>query len=205
MRCGHGSLGHLSDSHGEELQPGFPIPGLADFGEQVEIFVPVLFEIEAEIEKRLTKDPFVAEQEGDQESADPPVAVEKGVDCFELGVRQRGFDQGRRLLGNVMKELFPLSHRVCDSLGRSGHIKRVSRACSLDPVLGATKLTGVLVTAATFRKQDPMHFPDQPVRKREVFAEPLEAMIHRLDIAGDLDDVIEGHAWYLFQLEEKKV
>ncbi len=66
MRGGYGPFGDLPDPDGEEPQPGFPVAGLTDFHKQIEILIPMLLEVQAEIQERLAQNPFVAKQQGDQ-------------------------------------------------------------------------------------------------------------------------------------------
>lgn len=57
----------------------------------------MLLEVEAEIKQRLSQHAFVVQDQGDQQSADAPVAIEKRMDGLELHVRQGGFgERGER-------------------------------------------------------------------------------------------------------------
>lgn len=59
---------------------------------------------------REVKDSFAqqssfGQKEGDQETADPTVAAEKGVDRLELGVREADLDQRRECPGPAQELL----------------------------------------------------------------------------------------------------
>ena len=60
---------------------------------------------EAQVEDGLGQGALCAEQERDEQTPDPAVAVEKRVDRLELSVAQRGLDEQWRAVRDVVEEL----------------------------------------------------------------------------------------------------
>ncbi len=50
-----------------------------------------------------------------------------------------------------------------------------------------------------------MHLPDQAVGEWKAFAQAAQPMVEGGHIVGHLDDVVEGHAGRLLQLEQQQV
>lgn len=46
-----------------------------------------------------------------------------------------------------------------------------------------------------------MNFADQPQRKRKAVAKPLQTMLHRGDVSGNLDHVVDRNAGRFIDLE----
>jgi hypothetical protein len=65
----------------------------------------VELEVVGEVEEGELEDIAVAEEEGDEESADAAIAIEEGVDGFELSVSVSAVDEGGEIAGCV-KEFF---------------------------------------------------------------------------------------------------
>src|SRR4051812_22816773 len=80
----------------EELEPLFPRALRSDTLEVVVVGVPMLLEVEAQVQQRLREHLVGAEQQRDQEPTDAAVAVEKRMDRLELDVSERGLDEDRR-------------------------------------------------------------------------------------------------------------
>ncbi len=74
----------------------------------------------------------MAKQKRDQQAADAAVAIEKGVNRFELKVSERRFHQRRRI---GVQELFELSHAMLHILRRWWYKCCVAGASTSDPVL----------------------------------------------------------------------
>ena len=76
----------------------------------------MLFEVQAQVQQWLRQHIVGAEEQGDQQPADAPVAIQERMDCLELHVRQRGLDQQRRLHRVVVQEFFELAHAFHDPI-----------------------------------------------------------------------------------------
>lgn len=82
------------DALEEEFDPAFPIALLADGGEAVVVFEAVEFEIVGEVKEGKFQDIAMAEEEGDEETADAAIAIEEGMDRLELGMGVGAVDEG---------------------------------------------------------------------------------------------------------------
>ena len=76
------------------------------------------------------------------------VAVQKGMDGFELVMRER--DLYQRWQGTVMQECLPLLQARHHFRGRRRNIRRCCQrtARRTDPILGSAKLAGCCLTSA---------------------------------------------------------
>ena len=102
------------------------------------------FEVEGEVEERLPEDAFRAQQEGDEEAAQPAISIQKRVNGFELDVGEGGFEQGPCLNWVVVEEFFHGSHAIEHSIRRGRDEAGISRAAAADPVLTAAELSWLL-------------------------------------------------------------
>ena len=98
------ALAYLRNGEKEELDPFFPLAVVADRLKPFVVLGAVPLEEPRQVEHRLLEDLRATEQQGDQQAADPAVAVAKRVDRFELGVREADSDQGRRV-GRVLSQV----------------------------------------------------------------------------------------------------
>ena len=62
----------------------------------------MLFEIEREVEQRLTEQSALVQQKRDEQAAQTSVAIQKRVDRFELDVGQRGIEQDGQAVGVIV-------------------------------------------------------------------------------------------------------
>ena len=83
-------------------------------------------------------------KEGDEQSADPAVPVEEGMDGLELDVDQTRLDQSS-IGSRLVHEAFEGGHASLDLLRRRGHELRVAWAGTPYPVLTCPELTRLLV------------------------------------------------------------
>ena len=77
----------------------------------------------------------LAQHEGDQQSSQPTVAVEKRVDGFELNMRQPGLDENGKSVVRGVDEPLQVGHAFLDVVGRRRHEGRVAGTRTADPVL----------------------------------------------------------------------
>lgn len=83
----------LLDAFEKEIQPRFPVAGVAHGVELAVVLGAVLFEIQREVQERLAQHAVVMQDQGDEEPSHAPVAIQKRVDGFELHVRERRLDE----------------------------------------------------------------------------------------------------------------
>ena len=188
---GDGIAGDGGDAAEEEFDPAFPVARAADGSEAVIVFQSVELEVVGEVEEGELEDIAVAEEEGDEEAADAAIAIEEGVDGFELGVRVGAVDEGGEIAGGV-EEFFQiaegLSHFV-DGWRDVGGILE-GAASGADPVLGAAEFSGVSLAAACAGHELGVDFTDEAEGEREGAAADLgKAVGHGLDIVDDFFDV----------------
>ena len=133
------------------------------------------------------------EQEGDQQPADTAVAVEEWVDGLELRMCQAGVDECGQLL--LVQEALEVVERLLHLVDRGRHERRLCQARVLrpDPVLRAAKLAGETVSTATAGQELTVDLADQAERERQL-AKPIQAVVHRVDVADDLVDVLRQPA-----------
>lgn len=81
-------LADLDDAVEKEGEPAFPVPGIAHGLQAFVVFAAALLEVVREVEHRLGEHPLFGEQESDEEPPDAAVAIQKGMDGLELGMRQ---------------------------------------------------------------------------------------------------------------------
>jgi len=73
-------------------QPRLPVAGAAHLIELPVILIPMLFEMQAQIQQRLPQHAGILQDQRDHQPAHTAVAVEERVDGLELQMRQRGGD-----------------------------------------------------------------------------------------------------------------
>ncbi len=83
----------LANGPGEEPQPGLPVALGAHRLQHVVVLLAMVLEVQAQEEDRVLEDPIGAEHKGDEEPADAPIAIEKGMDGLELHVGEGCPDQ----------------------------------------------------------------------------------------------------------------
>ena len=84
----------LHDTAKEEPNPALPIARASDGHQAVVVLGAMELEVVAQVEQGLAKDSSMNQEEGIQQSTHSAVAVKKGMDRLELGVRQANFDEG---------------------------------------------------------------------------------------------------------------
>src|ERR1700730_1707518 len=72
----------------KEFKPSLPVSVRANTVKQFVIFLPVHFEIKAEVKNGLTDSTGDAQQERNQQTPQSPVSVQEGVNGFELHMHE---------------------------------------------------------------------------------------------------------------------
>src|SRR6202521_3370432 len=90
----------------KKVEPFFPNTLGANSLKQIIVALTVSLEVKTQIEKRLTQSAFGAEKQCNQQPAQPAIAIEKGMDRFELHVNESGLDESGQLMLFVVKEMF---------------------------------------------------------------------------------------------------
>ena len=129
------------------------------------------------------------EEEGNQETPDAPIAVEEGVNGFELGVRQADLDQKRQIVFG-MQEFFEIAERTRHDIGRRRNEGRlVQRATTgADPVLRAAQFARRELRTAHPGEKLFVDFADETHRDGQI-GQPREPVIHGGNVVDDLVDV----------------
>ena len=142
-----GLFSGLRDAGQEELHPGLPRPSLADLLQERVIVVAPGFHEQAEIENWLPQHPGLTQDQRDEQSAQAPIAVEKGTDRLGLDVGQARSDEWgwRRILG--VQEALQRIKAFVQPVRRRRQEQRVAGPGSADPVLRAAKLDRLLCSA----------------------------------------------------------
>src|SRR5882724_1848763 len=121
-------------------------------------------EEEAEIEKRSLQESPVFQQEGDRQAADPPIAVEIGMNGFELRMQETRPHEFRQLVVG-MDVFLEGAEKLREFLGGRRNISRVPGPASADPVLAAAYFSGLLTSAAHATHQSLVCFVQKPQRE----------------------------------------
>ena len=196
---GMGGLGHPTQ---EEVDPGFPVALRPHAVQQSVILRLVGLEVEAQVEQRARKLAGLLEHQRDDQSADPAVAVEEGMDGLELHVREGRADERRQAVLGV-DELIQLAHAGQHLVRGRGHIMRQARARTADPVLRAPELAGLLLRPATLGHELGVHLADETSAQREG-PQARHPVLHRGDVARHFLHVIDRHL-EVIQFEEHQV
>src|SRR5690606_26580471 len=114
-----GLLADLVNALEEKVEPALPVALVANDLEKVVIILAMAFEEVGEVEHGFGQDLLLAQEESDEQAPHTAVAVEEGVDGFELGVCQADTDEQRQA-GLSVKELFQISHRLRHHVGWRG-------------------------------------------------------------------------------------
>ena len=122
-------------------------------------------EIRAEVKKGRGNDVSIDQEQSDQETAYPAVAVQEWMDRLELRVRQRRVDQRRQVL--VMQKLLPIAETLHQLRGRRRHVGGVTQYASrrTGSVLAAPELGRRGRVAANAAHQALVYFSDQAERQ----------------------------------------
>jgi hypothetical protein len=87
------AFGGLDNRMQKETHPVADVVGFAHAGQGVVVRAAMLFQMGGKIEGRLVQQPMANQIQGDQQAADPAVAIQKRVDGFKLIVAQCTADQ----------------------------------------------------------------------------------------------------------------
>ena len=132
------------------------------------------------------------QEQRDQQPPDTAVAIQVGVDGFELNVQESGAHEGRQ--GGVVgvQVLLETRQHITEQVRRRRDIERVARSRPADPVLAASNLARPLVGAA---HETLMGVAEQPHRERQTLwiAELAARIGKRLKVIANLLDV--GGRW----------
>src|SRR5438874_1804341 len=181
-------LGLLRRS-GEEVSE--PLPPLASLRHAEQARVVLLaraLEEGAQVEERRGQHALGDEQQRDEQPSDAPVAVEEGVDGFELRVHERGVNEwGERV---VVQEVLPGAEALHEAVRRRRHEGGVGERASrrADPVLAAPETAGRCGVAPRPTHESLVQLPHEPQRQRQR-AQSLHAVLERDDVVGDLTQV----------------
>src|ERR1700688_122245 len=89
----------------KKLEPFFPNSFRAHPLKQIIVALPMSLEVKTQVEQRLTQSTFGAEKQSDEQTAQPTIAIEKGVDGLELYVDETCLYENRQLVFFVVKKM----------------------------------------------------------------------------------------------------
>ncbi|MNJ56097.1 hypothetical protein D3C77_516260 [compost metagenome] len=160
-----GVLSRLGDAVQEEDEPGLPFAPVPYGLKPFIILLSPLLQRQGNIEHRLAQHLILAEQEGDQQPPQSAVPVHKGMNGFELRVRQSDADQQRQVRRRMQKTL-QVGHVIAHRFRGRRHKDRVGQGGvrRADPVLSGSELAGRSVPAPDVQHQTAMDFAEQSRR-----------------------------------------
>jgi hypothetical protein len=123
-------------------------------------------EIEAEIEEGIAQHALLTQEQRDEQSPEATVAVEKGVDAFELDMGETGLHEHGDAGSFCVQEALEIAHAGRDLLRRWGDERGIARPRAADPVLAAAKLARVLPFAASAGEQNSVYLAQQSQREQ---------------------------------------
>lgn len=188
-----------------EVDPSDPVAACAHVEQALDIAVFVLFEVFAEMKPRSIEREGSGEHEGEDEASDAAVAVEEGMDGFELVVGEEGgdgaVDIGGRRVGEGNELVDVLFDEVCRRWDKAG--------VGADLDLGLPKLTRELGVAADATKKGLVHLADEVLGK-PVVEEGLGGVGGSPDVVEDLlpgfiETLVWGGLWAATELEEENL
>src|SRR5713101_5772719 len=146
----------------------------------VVILTAVLLEVRGEVQQRLGECPTKYEHQRDEQSTDPAVAVEKGMDDLELVVGQGKLDKQWEV--PLVEEAFEVAERGAHLVGWRRDEYRVFERAPADPHRTRAQLAGETVLAANAGEEPFVHLAEQPNRHGEAFAYAPDAVLHRTHV-----------------------
>src|SRR5215469_10348719 len=111
----------------KKSQPLFPGTVCSYALKQIVVPVAVRFEVQAEVQKRLSQGTLGAKQECDQQTPESTIAIQEGVNGLKLHVNQSGLDQDGQLVFLVMEKTLKTVETLHQSLGRRRNERSITR------------------------------------------------------------------------------
>jgi hypothetical protein len=203
--AGDGLAGGLDDAGEEEREPLLPIAIQADVLKEFVVGLAVALEVKGEIEERLAEDTLRAENEGDEQTAETTIAIEERVNGLELDVSEGGLEQraGRNRI--VVQEFFQRSHAIQGEFRRRRNEAGIPGTGTAEPILRALEFAGLFSRASTAREEAGVNIPDHPERKRLSIGQKPQAMLHGIDVAGNLRDILVKRSRSAIDLMAKQI
>ena len=119
----------------KEVEPRLPVSRDPHILEQFEISRAVFLEEQRQVQDRIFQQSFGPQDQSDEQATNTSVAIQEGMDRFELHMRQGSLDQGERSNRIVMQELFQQTHACHHLVRRWRNEPGVSRSAAADPIL----------------------------------------------------------------------
>src|ERR1700722_6742971 len=148
----------------KKSQPLFPCTVCSYALKQVVVAVAVRFEVQAEVQKRLSQRALGAKQECDQQTPESAIAIQEGMNGLKLHVNQSGLDQNRQLVFFVVEKTLKAVEARHQPLGRRRNKRCIAGTRSADPVWRAPEFAGSSVGPTFAAQQDGVNFADESER-----------------------------------------
>src|SRR5580692_2394000 len=174
----------------KERQPFLPRAVCSYTLKQVVVPIAIRFEVQAEVQERLSQRALGAKQERYEQPPESAVAVQKRVDCLKLHVDQAGFDQDRQLVFLVVEKTLQIIQTLHQSLWRRRNKRSIAGTSSADPVLRPAEFARCSVGPAPPAQQDGVNFAYESEREREAARDPTKPMLHRGDVVRNFFDIV---------------
>ncbi|MDQ1411373.1 MAG: hypothetical protein QOJ41_3108, partial [Acidobacteriaceae bacterium] len=151
----------------KKAEPFFPNAFGTNSLKQIVVALTVSLEVKTQIEERFTQSAFGTEKQRNQQTAKSSVAVEKGMDRFELHVDESRLDKNREFVFFVVKEMLEEDQTLHHAFRWRGNKCSVSRTATANPILRAAKFAGCFVRSASPSQQNSVNLANEPQRKRK--------------------------------------
>jgi hypothetical protein len=146
-------------------------------------------EIVRDVEDWFAQDIPLAKEERDEETPQTPVAVQKGMDCFELSMSDTDLREiGEASLG--VKEPFEIGQEIRHFLGLRRNVGRLGRSgpWGSDPVLDPTELARGAVPPSDSLHQPRVNLAEKSYRHGTLL-QSIEPEPHRRHVVLDFEHV----------------
>src|SRR5215472_1393306 len=151
----------------KKSQPLFPGTVCSYTLKQIVVPVAIRFEVQAEVQKRLSQRALGAKQECDQQTPESAIAIQERVNGLKLHVNQSGIDQNGQLVFFVVEKTLKAVETLHQPLWRRRNKRSIAGTRSADPVLRPPEFAGSSVGPTSAAQQDGVNFANESERERK--------------------------------------
>jgi hypothetical protein len=147
-------------------------------------------EVSAQVKERFGEQVALDEHDGDEQASYTAVAVEEGMDGFELVVDQGDVQEGWQPYVTVYVVL-QRAQGDGDLCGRWGNVGGLVQSCSgrADPVLYAAELSGIALLPSCSLHENSVHLSQTTLGDRQLLQEP-DAVLEGTYVVLNLSHVV---------------